>query len=273
MINLIKADFYKLFRSKGFYICTILSIAFALITLFSTNFTYNTIENLVNADTSPEAQESFSAFLETKPNMVNMLPDSFKGVFLFTFISIAISLFVASDFSTGVMKNIASKVSKREYIFLSKFIISIFITFVILLANFFTFLFGSLALWGPGKLPQNFYLELLRMCGLEFLAFIAMTSIFNIISFLLGKTGVAVAINICIVSLLDIVLSLASLIIDKVFKSDFPINDYWVFSYPHRLSHYALETDVIVRCSLVSIAYIAIITLLGVLLIKRKEIK
>lgn len=273
MINLIKSDFYKLFRSKGFYICTVLSIAFAFITLLISDFSYNTIENVVNTATSPEAQESFSELLGEKPNMVNMFPDSFVSLFLSVFISIAVSLFIAQDFSSGVIKNIVSKVSRREYIFFSKFITAIFITFVILVANFITFLFGSLALWGFCELPQNFYPELLRMCGLEFLAFIAITSVFTIISLLVEKTGGAIAINVCILYLSGIILNLISLIINKVLKSEFSINDYWVFDYPNALASYTLETDVIVRCSLVSVATIAIMTLLGILLMRRKEIK
>lgn len=249
MTNLIKTDFYKLFRSKGFYICTILLIAFTLMFDFLDYFS-----------------------IKSQYNIVKRLPLSFSNLFLLAFISIAVSLFVAQDFSIGVIKNIASKVSKREYIFFSKFITATFITFIMLVASFLTILFDSLALWGFSELPQNFYPELLRMCGLEFLVFIAITAIFAIISFLTGKTGIAISINMCIVYVLSTVMGLLYRVLDKFFGKD-TVLKCWIFAYPSTLAEYTLETDVIVRCSLVSIATIAIVTLLGILSIKRREIK
>lgn len=277
MIDLIKADFYKLFRSKGFYICTVLSIAFVLITLYSANNSYKAAleAGAVSVDYSTGYSENAynnGEYVVIKPNVVGMLGKSFDSIYII-FILIAISLFTASDFSCGAIKNIVLKSPKREYIFFSKFITAIFITLVILVANLLTFTITSIALWGVGELPQNFYPELLRMCGLELLAFIAITSIVTTISFLSEKPGKVISVNFCILFLSDIVLGFIFPIINKIFKSDLSTDKYWIFGYPDVLANYNLESDIIVRCSIVSIIFIAIMTLLGVLIIRRKEIK
>lgn len=274
MTNLLKSDFYKLLRSKGFYISIILSIIFTVIIVLILKLTYNSADNILTSGySSPESQESLNSLLNINLNAVSQIPLFFPNSFLLTFIAIPISIFCTSDFKFGTIKNIASKGFKREYIYLSKLIASVFICFVILLVNLPVYTIGNTIIWGFGDIPDNFVLDLLRLCGLEFLAYIGIASLFTMISMLIRNNGGAIAINICVLSLSSIILMLLSLIIDKVLKSDFLINNYWILDYPAKLASYTLENDTISKCSLVSVITIILTSLLGIFVFKKRDIK
>lgn len=276
MTNLLKSDFYKLLKSKHLYICIIISIAITIMSLFSTNFTYNYMEQMLNDESMSlevqEIQENYN-FVNIKPNVVNQIPKFFANELIFTLIAISISMFCTADFKSGTIKNIASKGFRRENIYLSKFIFSIFICFAIILINFVVFLIGASIFWEFGNIPNNFVPDLLRLCGLQFLTYIAITSFFTMISMLVKQNGVALSINISILYFYSLIVKLISIIIHEVFKSHLIVENYCILYYPSILANYSLSSKTILTCSLVSIISIALFTVLGIYSFTKRDIK
>ena len=276
MTNLLKSDFYKLLKSKHLYICIIISIDITIMSLFSTNFTYNHMEEMLNDESMSlevqEIQENYN-FVNIKPNVVNQIPKFFANELIFTLIAISISMFCTADFKSGTIKNIASKGFRRENIYLSKFIFSIFICFAIILINFVVFLIGASIFWEFGNIPNNFVPDLLRMCGLQSLTCIAITSLFTMIAMLVKQNGITISIITFTLLLSITIVKLISGIIYEIFKKQIVVENYCILRYPQLLSSYSIDNKLILTCSLVSIISTTLFTIVGIYSFTKRDIK
>lgn len=251
MINLLRADIYKLFRNKSIYICSGLSCVFLIMTLFIKYFAYS--------------------YIGERDTMINSFPDIFRGN-LITLLAIVVSILVSFDFSKGTVKNYISKGFKREEVYVSKFIVS-FITFLIfVLVNFLMFCIVSPFLFNFGEFTQSVAIGLFRMIGLEMLAFIAIISVFVFISMLIRSLNGAITVNLCILFFAPIVLSVISAIVSKSLTIKFNLGEYFVLNYPEMLAAYSLANGVVIRSVIVSIVTIAVTTLLGIITFKKRDV-
>ena len=117
MKNLLAIDFYKLFRTKSFYVISAILLA---LTVFSSaivcsGFLRTYEENLLNFGNTV----GLGSMLGIAWNIVF---SNFSNIGIF--IAIMSILFTCSEFSFGTIKNIASKGYKRAEIYLSKFLSS-----------------------------------------------------------------------------------------------------------------------------------------------------
>lgn len=251
MINLLRADIYKLFRNKSIYICSGLSCVFLIMTLFIKYFAYS--------------------YIGERDTMINSFPDIFRGN-LITLLAIVVSILVSFDFSKGTVKNYISKGFKREEVYVSKFIVS-FITFLLfVLVNFLMFCIVSPFLFNFGEFTQSVAIGLFRMIGLEMLAFIAIISVFVFISMLIRTLNGAIAVNLSLPFFASIMLSLISSIVNKLLKIEFNVGEYFVFNYPIILAKYSLENSLVIKSVFVSLATIAVTTLLGIIIFKKRDV-
>ena len=188
MLNLIKADFYKLFRMKSFYICGLLGTALSLLGIWAINLQLNGLpaELLGYSGITALIQGLYSA-----------------GIFYIIFIS----LFIPNEFSFGTIKNMVSSGQSRISIYLSKVVIGIFtVISYSLLSGVASWILGSV-FWGNGDITRDDYLKILRMIGLFIIAEVAMQCIFIMVSFVIRRSGGAVAVNLVITMLNAIVFS------------------------------------------------------------------
>ncbi len=276
MTNLLKSDFYKLLRSKYLYICIIFSVALTIINLFFANHEYKKMEQILNDESMVQEvqtiQETYN-FDNFKVNVINQIPHFFDNIAIFMFIGISVSMFCTADFKSGTIKNIASKGFSRENIYLSKLILSIFICFAIILVNFVVFLIGASIFWEFGSIPNNFVLDLLRMCGLQSLTCIAITSLFTMIAMLVKQNGITISIITFTLFFTTTIVRLISGIIYEIFKKQLVVENYCILRYPQLLSSYSIDNKLILTCSLVSIISIALFTVLGIYSFTKRDIK
>ena len=117
MSNLLKYDFYKLIRSKSFYICTILSLFISVLTVYLSGYFYN--------GTGYNLFKPYDSLMGISDGLVSSV----------LLIIIAIVIFIPSDFSFGTIKNMISSGASRVNIYLSKLIVSCAMVFSYLLVN------------------------------------------------------------------------------------------------------------------------------------------
>lgn len=276
MTNLLKSDFYKLLRNKYLYICIIFSVALTITNLLIANHEYKKMEQNLNNESMVQEvqtiQETYN-FDNFKINVINQIPHFFDNIFIFMFIGISISMFCTADFKSGTIKNIASKGFGRENIYLSKLILSIFICFAVVLVNFAVFLIVASTSLEFGSIPNNFVLDLLRMCGLQSLTCIAITSLFTMIAMLVKQNGITISIITFTLLLTITIVKLISGIIYEIFKKQIVVENYCILRYPQLLSSYSIDNKLILTCSLVSIISIALFTVLGIYSFTKRDIK
>ena len=217
MISLLRADFYKLFRAKSFYICGFIAAALSILGVVLLNSSINTE---LGIDASLLGYDGLYALV--------------TGVSQATlFITIMNSIFVPSEFAQGTMKNIASRGFSRWSIYLSKLTIAIFISVVyILLCSVCSFALGSI-MWGTGEIDRAVFLDISRMLGLFLLAEIATQSIFVMFGFIIRHTGGTSFTNLGITILAPtLVLPIINFGLSEWCKlENFDISNYWPSTY------------------------------------------
>ena len=267
MINVIKSDFYKLFRGKAFYICGAIAAVWAALSIFIQDFAIKA-----------------NFMMELDSEMMQML--GLNGISAISFgvgassllVAIIMSMFISSEFSFGTMKNIASRGISRANIYLSKVIIGAFAVVVYTLICAITaFATGSI-LWGStGELTRTVYLDIFRMIGLYMLAEFAMQCVFMMIGFLIRSTGGVISVNLSIMIVFPaVVLTFINHAVRNWLNfPDFAAAKYWPVGYTGGtfLTLNAIPKDELITGLLVCAAYIIIPTLIGLFTFQKRDIK
>ena len=259
MVNLLKADFYKLFRLKSFYICAVIAAFLSVLNVVLLN---NSINSELGIDASLLGYDGVFALI--------------NGISQATlFITIMNSIFVPSEFVHGTIKNIASRGFDRCSIYLSKLVVGVFISIAyILVCSLSSFAIGS-AMWGTGEINRSVFLDISRMLGLFLLAEVAFQSIFIMFGFLVRHTGGASFTNLGITILAPtLVLPVINFGLTTWLKlENFDISDYWPGTYLTRyLSLDILSNDIKVGI-IVSCAFIVVTTAVGIISFYKRDIK
>ncbi len=267
MTNLLKSDFYKLFRSKYFYICNIILLAFVVITLITSIVMKTSIEKLGN---DLEDFTHFTDFL----NGIHSFPVFFSlSSTIFLLVAIIISNFVTLEFSQGTIKNIISIGHPREYVYLSKLLTMLFSALHIVLSSLIFMVLSYTIAFGFGKIPENFYPELIRMLLLEFLVIFSVVSFFLMLAFLYRKNSSAISTSIIIIFLSPIVFSLINALGNYYFKfKEFQSEKYLMISYSDIFADYKIEQKDIITGIIVCILTIIITTAIGMFTFKKRDI-
>lgn len=303
MINLVRADIYRLFKTKSLYICTLASVAFIIFSLFTYQLMYNFLdsalseqdttqsqsntlneemqdedteniqidETLQNTDTEDVQKDNVSdGKILPELTGIYMLEDSFTNIPIF--LGIFLAMFITAEFSNGTIKNIVSRGFSRSQIYLSKFIAAIITNLFLIVITSASALIAGTIMWKFGTTYDNFILDVLRMFFLEVLVNIAVSSIFVMVAFLVRRNGPAVSINLGIWALSSVVLNLINLLFEKVFKTDFKITKYWALDCVSELHHLSLEQSVINRGILVSLGTIIVTGAIGMYTFSKRDI-
>lgn len=256
MVNMIKADFYKLFRKKSFYVCGIIGIVISLLSIL-----------LINS--------SFGGF---SPSFFGY--DGVKALFFglpsgSLFCTIFLSLFVTNEFSFGTIKNIISSGQNRISIYISKLIVALFISFTYtVLFGLSAFILGS-NLWGLSELSRGDYLSIIRSILLVVLVEFAMQSVFTMIGFLVRKSSGTLTLNI-VVSMFSktFLFPILNLIAYKLFNvTNFESEKFWPTTYLSYFLSLDIKTEDILLGLAVCGATIVISSIIGLVSFIQRDIK
>ena len=200
MSGLLKSDFYKLSKMKSFPICLLIVVALTVGSVFIQDYSAQFLgEGIVY-------------------NGSNQLLSTFAGDCKI-FIAIVVSIFAASEFGFGTIKNTASRGFSRISIYFSKLIVSCFIALMIQLVYSIAYTGTATILWGFGEVSASYWPETLKIVGLEFLLTFAYTAVFVMVAMLIRQSGGAIAINLCItMQFIYLFVSLAQMALHEFFN-------------------------------------------------------
>ena len=137
MLNMIKMDVYRMFRTKSMYVIWIILLASALLTSFLSKIDYDAVNKeweQQQADDSNKEQLSqqntdnvnlgMSVELPTEPGKKVTVMDVFfsnaQGKFYALFLVIFAVMFATADIKSGYIKNIGGQVSQRGMLIVSR---------------------------------------------------------------------------------------------------------------------------------------------------------
>ena len=267
MGKLIAIDFYKIFRTKFFYIIGL--VLAALCVLSSVSFVYSSLKNYdVVGITGGSAEFSKAAWHMVFMNFGNMD----------MCLVILTILFLCSEFSFGTMKNIATKGYLREGIYLSKFFVSlscmaIYLALTVVVSLVTSLFAGATRLPDFYSFPTNIVLPFL----FSLLFFAVYISVALMISSLVRKSGSALAIYVALTLVLNVVPGLLRKFVLSTFNKDFDLSKYLYSGCFLEISNYNFFgsdffSGNIVRYLCVALFFLALTLGVGIYYFKEKDI-
>lgn len=212
MINFIKMDLFRYFKSIGFWVClgifTFLCISDAVATKKMINQTYEeyvkdnydmTVEEFENVNQEADVEIGISSQTDELAKQVtknkrityeSCISLYFAGNFVQVFMCILMSIFVCKEYKSGFIKNTINIPRHRWYNNISKFIIAI-ITFMIFILDI---------LISNKIVVKDIYIgnyaTLFKYLGVQFLLILAFMALIIFICNLFKSTAVSITVSI-----------------------------------------------------------------------------
>lgn len=268
MSRLLKSDFYKLSKTKSFFVCLLVCAALAVGYVFLMDFTSSVAQNIEINDPTGEA----TSILTSELSASAQLPFSFAANGTL-FAAIVVGIFVACEFGFGTIKNSASRGFSRTKIYLSKMTVSFVLSTVLVLTYSIVNAITGTIVWGFGEVGPDYWSMLLKVAGLEILLNLAFTSVFVTIATLVRQTGAAIAINICIMQFSTFLVQMGELLLDKVFHVQVTVSNYLISTNISQIATQPLTNELAVRGLIVGVAYLAISIAVGLWAFNKRDIK
>ncbi|GHV27958.1 hypothetical protein FACS18948_6220 [Clostridia bacterium] len=256
-MNIIKSEFYKLKKSKLFYVCMLVCATIPAILAIA-----------IQVGVQTRGAEGMTAILEDISG-ATFLAETLGLALLPSVMAVFVSLFVSSEFHSGTIKNYVSKGFNRVQIYLSKLLVS----GVAVLAIYFVHIAISLtlgtALWGFDPSGTTAVSNVVTMILGEGLLLLAYTSLFVLASTWLRGIGASVAVTVCATSILPpILMAIDFMLIDVITLSNF-----WISGHVSALATVTPESGAVLQAVIVGLCYLVGGTVLGSVLFKKQDIK
>lgn len=251
MINLLRSDFYKLRRSKSFFICLgILAIFVSYI--------------IIDFKSSSHIKEKLSP---STFHWIYMLFEerAFLPYFISVFQSMFITMFITNEYSTGTIKDSVSLGFSRIKIYMSKLItVSLGSIVMMIVAIFFTEITSIFVFGIYGFFSMYDLLLLVRMFLIQGLLYTAYGSIFLMIAFLIKNIGGTMAFSIFFSLIIG---SLGSVVGNSYWGRILLLMNFSPNAVPH-----PQVMDVKIAIA-VALFYLTLCSTIGGLIFKKQDIK
>lgn len=262
MKNLLKSDFYKLKKSKAFYILLAVSAAFALVMAFALQG---------GASMARSGDPDIQNIVRMKSNFGGawFIGQSLSNGIHALIIAIFVSIFVAGEFNYGTMKNIVSKGFNRVQIYFAKFITSAVAAIIMLVAYMAVGCIAGTIMWGFDPNGIASFGNLITLFLDQALLILAYTAVFVFVAMSLRSNGASIGVNICVVMLVATLLQAVSLL----FGGSVNLADFWISGNLSKLATLSPAGSDVTRGVIVAVVYAVAATLAGSALFKKQDIK
>ncbi|GHU16086.1 hypothetical protein FACS1894163_04800 [Spirochaetia bacterium] len=256
-MNIIKSEFYKLGKSKLFYVCMLLCAVIPAIMAIA-----------IQLGVQTRGPEGMSAIVDDISG-ATFLAETLGLALLPTVLAVFVSIFVSSEFHNGTMKNYVSKGFNRVQIYLSKLAVSGAAVLAIYAIHIAVALALGTALWGFDPSGGAAVSGVITMLLGEGLLLLAYTSVFVLVSMWLRSNGASVAVAICAASVLPTILMTIDFILEDVIS----LSSFWISGNVSALASITPESGAVLQGLIVGFCYLVGGTVLGSLLFKKQDIK
>lgn len=265
MLNMIKMDFYRMMKTKSFYmvllvflVMTAISTVLCKTELDDAEIQQSNYESILEQENTQTTNVGISVILPTKPGEKASVYDMFyanvQGKEVALFLVIFAVMFSLADFKSGFIKNIGGQARKRFYLIASKTIVlTVFTIILFVLFLFFQALCNQVIL---GYLKWGDTGDLLTYFGTELVLHAAFAIFIMALSIIIQSNAASMILAIALsIDLAVILYSMFDRFVQKYVDVDFHIMDYLVTGKISMLPMTAQTSD-IQSALLVSAAFI-----------------
>ena len=252
MIHTIQADFYRLFRSKGFWITEI--VLFALMLMGAT---IGATGHLMSVDTTPPESEIPTQGWNGVQALINASSQGSNLVFLCIILA---CLVLGVDLIGKLYKNSLTVGVSRTEFFLAKSVVLASIALMQILISLVIAFVPATILNGVGTMPEGFIGNLLLTIALQFLCLLAWLSI---VSFILYVTHSYLAVFI------GYLISSTLLSLPMLIYPDIEFLRYLSLNFTYAMTDYS---QAILYTVIVTVTIILLFTISGLAVFKKKSL-
>jgi ABC-2 type transport system permease protein len=245
MLNMIKMDLYRMFRTKSMYIIWIVLAASLLLTTFFCKTDYDTLNNedAVQEEQTAESSDEnvnlgMTVTLPTEPGETVTVFDIFfansQGKFYALFMVIFAVMFSTADIGSGYIKNIGGQVKRRGMLIFSRSIALAAFAMLTMAGVFFFqaaanyIAFGALE-WGNSKAVFSYFLT-------ELVLHYALMLICMAIAIILRNNVISMVIAVCLtMNVMSVLYGAVNSVVQKMGIQNFQIYDYTITGKLSRL--------------------------------------
>lgn len=296
MINLIKMDLYRLFKTKSYYVMIVVTALLAIFAIFMLN------EDILFQQSMQEKGNDNSKYEQEmleKDNMTEVSSEGFTiGIYVETkeewiynkidfadylnvnfasnlvmILCVFVSIYVNGEQKNGYIKNIAGQLEKRSMLVLSKLVaVSVEVFSMLLVFVLISAISGKIAF--GDKLICSSVISLLKLLGIEYVLHLATSSTVMAITLIFRSSGVGITYGLLdSMGLVASILGIINVFANKIFKfKDFDVLEYTVRGCITKLS-VTFTTEVIIKSLIISIAFISISTILAMISMQKRDVK
>lgn len=282
MLNILKMDLYRLFKSKFVYVLLIIVVAFMVLNAKSMQYSLDYMkENLSDFSQSTGSDDTDLVLSETLEYATGQRDYTFSiffnsmlgGTSLFTIIAIFAAIFVNAPQKTGFIKTIAQYAPDRGMFTISNLISITIFTVIMLLVSF----IGALVGFGIffDNLNFNGFSDYIGLMLIYLLLNIAFGTFVMMFATVIKSTGLSMTIGIlCSAGTGLVFFKLIDMLIRKIFETDgsFSIANYTI---TENITQLGLDCDnsIIVRSVVVGFVYIIVSTVISMIVMKKRDVK
>ena len=276
MLNMIKMDVYRMFRTKSMYVIWIILLASALLTSFLSKIDYDAVNKEwerqqaveSQADTDGQAADVVNAQDIEQQQAADS--NNAQGKFYALFLVIFAVMFATADIKSGYIKNIGGQVSQRGMLIVSRAVALALFT-AITFAGIFVFqaaanmLAFKCVVWGNWKEIIPYFLT-------ELMLHYAFVLICMAIAVIIKNNVISMTLSVCLtMNIMSIVYALIDYVGNRVGLHNFNIYKYTVTGRMAMLPMNAGRDDVI-SSMCVAATFIVIMLSLSSYIFQKRDI-
>lgn len=261
MFNLLKAELFRFYKATAFKVMIIITAAISFLTMLVIKITPLLMHS------SPSESSLAQIFTGTISN----------GTFIL--ISIAfIAIFCNADRKSGAIKNMASRINKKEYLAVSKLIIVILIYAVIFLGWYIIALISGKIMLGS-YLNLSFSSQEIRIIAFQFLLHVTFGTVIMMLTILANNASIPITFGyisasgllLVFYSLINLLIKLIAVKLMKKPECNFDIAKFSLINNIQSLSN-GIATSDQVKSLIIGLVYLAVAITISMLIYKKRDI-
>lgn len=254
MLNLIRTDMYKLFKSTSFRVCGVLFLILA----GSENVLYRLMETIGGGMREPATV--ISRIQSTDTSYLLLL-------------AIVISLFVGSEYTYGTIKNLASKNYERNKIFASKWLVSMLLTTVYFILNLMIVGITAAFYWETGDISGTVIAETAGFLFTKYILLLSIASLYVMAAFIIRKTQFVLPMTIIGIDVIGSAAVYGDMGLTKLFGHTVELSKYWPSNALSILIQSGVQNANLLFGILTGAAFLAAAAAIGAVHFKMVDIK
>ncbi len=272
MSGLIKAEFKKLFKTRSLIVCSIIAIAIAAFSIYSMNMSYRTLtdnetmEMFISTMGEDMMDELIPMLMAGKDAMSLISSIIFSDSSIYIFIAICVSIFVASEYTMGTLKNTISRGFSKGQVYFSKALVSSVASVILAVVYI---IGGTVSAFICAEAGESFNIgELLVEFLTYILIVIGLSMLFFMTAMIIKKTGVAIVVCLAAPTIINMIITMFARTAEN-------IEDYTRFWLPNTFSivKSSYSDGTIFIPILIAIGYIVLTYFIGSLVFSKRDIK